>query len=78
MVGGITYILFIAYLTAQQVNQSFIVEIKTTVCLISFFSSEATEFISNINAFTNLTPRITTPSAPYLSLSTGYNIDLAM
>ena len=68
MVGGITYILFNVCLTAQQIKQ-FIVTIKTMVYFPIFFSGEVSEFISNIYAFTNLTPRVTTPSAPYLSFN---------
>ena len=36
MVGGVTYILFTTQLTAQQVNQTFIVVIKTMVYFIGF------------------------------------------
>ena len=64
-VGGVTYILFIAWPTAQQVNQAFIVAIKTKVYFIRFFSSQASKFLSNTYALTNVTPRTTTPSAPY-------------
>ena len=69
MVGGATYILFTAWLTAQQVNQTFIVAIKTMVYFIGFFSGEASKFLSNTYALTNLTSRTTTPSAPYLSFN---------
>ena len=37
MVGGVIYILFTVWLTAQQVNQTFIVAIKTMVYFIGFF-----------------------------------------
>ena len=69
MVGGVTYILFTAWLTAQQVNQTFIVAIKTMVYFIGFFSGEASKFLSNTYALTDLTPRTTAPSAPYLSFN---------
>ena len=69
MVGGVTHILFTTWLTAQQVNQTFIVAIKTMVCFIGFFSGEANKFLSNTYALTNLTPRTTTPSEPYLSVN---------
>ena len=68
MADGITYILFTAYLTAQQVNQTFIVAIKTMVYFINFFlSGESREFVSNICAFTKFTPWISIPLAPYIS-----------
>ena len=54
MVGVINSILFTACLTAQQVNQTFIVAIKTMVCFISFFSGEASEFVSNTYAVKKL------------------------
>ena len=41
MVGGTTYILLTTCLTAQQVNQVFIVAIKSMVCFKSFFIDEA-------------------------------------
>ena len=63
-VGVVIYILFTAWLTAQQVNQTFIVAIKTMVYFIGFFSGEASKSLSNTYALTNLTPRTTTPSAP--------------
>ena len=69
IVGGVTYILFTALLTAQQINQTFIVAIKTMVYCIRIFSGEANEFGSNTYALTNLTPRTTTPLAPYLSFN---------
>ena len=69
MVGGVTYILFNAWLTAQQVNQTFIVALKTMVYFIRFFSGKASKFVSNIYALRNLIPRTTTPSAPYLSFN---------
>ena len=56
MVGGVTYILFTAWLTAQQVNQTFIVAIKAMFYFIRFFSGEASKFVSNIYALANLTP----------------------
>ena len=62
MVGGVTYILFTAWLTAQQVNQTFIVAIKTMVYFIQFFGGEASKFVSNIDALTNLSPRTITLS----------------
>ena len=77
MVGGVTYILFTACFIAQEVNQTFILAIKTMIYFKSFFSGEASEFVSNIYALRNLTPRITTPMTPYLFL-TGYNLDLTM
>ena len=69
IVGGVTYILFTALLTAQQINQTFIVAVKTMVYFIRIFSGEANEFGSNTYALTNLTPRTTTPLAPYLSFN---------
>ena len=69
MVSGVTYILFTTWLTAQQVNQTFIVVIKTMVYFLSFFSGEASKFLSNTYALTNLTPRTTTPLVPYLSFN---------
>ena len=68
MVGGVIYILFTTRLTAQQVNQTCIVAIKTMV-IIRCFSGEASKFVSNTYAFTKLTPRTTTNSAPYLSFN---------
>ena len=59
MVGGVTYILFTAGLTAQQINQTFIVAIKAMVYFICFSSGEASKFHSNTYAVTNLTPRTT-------------------
>ena len=46
----------------------------------TFFSAEAIKFVSNICALTNLTPRTTTPSSPYLSsfISTRYSLDPTM
>lgn len=41
MVGGTTYILLTTCLAAQQVNQVFIVAIKSMVCFKSFFNDEA-------------------------------------
>ena len=64
MVGGVTYILFTACVIAQEVNQTFILAIKTMIYFKSFFSGEASEFVSNIYALRNLTPRITTPITP--------------
>ena len=66
MVIGVTYILFTAWLTAQEVNQTFIVSIKTIVYFIGYFSSGGSKFLSNTYALTNLTPRTTTPSAAYI------------
>ena len=57
LVDSITYILFSLFLIAEQVNQTFIVTIKTMVYFISYFSGEASEFISNISVLTNLTPK---------------------
>lgn len=48
MVGDITYILFTACLTAQQINQAFVVAIKTMVDFVSFFNSKTSKFVSNI------------------------------
>ena len=73
MVGGVTYVLFTTWLTGQQVNQTFNVASKT----MTFFSGEASKFVSNTYALTNLTPRTTTPSALYL-FSTGCNLDLTI
>ena len=72
MTGGVTYILFTTWLTAPQVNQTFIVAIKTMVYFIGIFSSEASKFFSNTYALTNLTPRTTTPLAAYLSFNRIY------
>ena len=69
MVGGVTYILFTALLTAQRVNQTFIVAIKTIAYFIGFFSGEASKFFSNTSVLRNVTPRTTTPLAPYLSFN---------
>ena len=69
IVGGVTFILFTAWLTAQQVNQTFTIAVKTKVYFIRFFNGKACKFDSNIYALTNLTPRTTTPSAPYLSFN---------
>ena len=70
MVGDVTYILFTAWVTAQQANQTFIVAIKTIVYFIRFVvSDEASTFLGNTYALTNLTPRTTIPSAPYLSFN---------
>ena len=69
MVGGDTFILFTAWLTAQQVNQTFIIAIKTMVYFICFFNGKASKLVNNIYALTDFTPRTTTPSAPYLSFN---------
>ena len=69
MVGGVTSILFTAWLTVQPVNQTFVVAIKTMVYFIRLFSGKASKFVSNIYAVRNFTPRTTTPSAPYLSFN---------
>ena len=37
------------------------------VYFMRFFSGKASKFVNSIYALTNLTPRTTTPSAPYLS-----------
>ena len=58
MVSGITYILSSIYLASQNVNQTFIVAIKTMVYFINILSGEARELISNIYALTNLISRI--------------------
>ena len=68
MVGGVTYMLFTACLAAQQVNQTFTIAFKTMVYFV-FLSGEASKFVSNTYALTNVTPRTTTPSAPYLSFN---------
>ena len=68
MVGGVTYMLFTACLAAQQVNQTFTIAFKTIVYFV-FLSGEASKFVSNTYALTNVTPRTTTPSAPYLSFN---------
>ena len=54
---------------AQQVNETFIVAIKTMVYFIRFFSGKASKFVNNIYTLTNFTPRTTTSSAPYLSFN---------
>ena len=64
MVGRVTYILFTARLTAQQIIPTFIFAIKVMLYFIRFFSGEASEFVSNIFALANLTPRTATPSGP--------------
>ena len=64
MVGGVTYIFFTAWLTAQQV---FIITIKAMGFWYAFFGGKASEFVRNIYAPINLTPRTTTPLASYLS-----------
>ena len=64
MVGSVTYILFTTRLTAQQVNQTFIIAIKTIVYSIRFFNGEASEFVSNIYPLANVTPTTATPSTP--------------
>ena len=69
MVGGVTYALLTTWLTAQQVNQTFIVAIKTMVYFVGFFSCKASKFLINTYALTNLTPRTTTPSASYVSFN---------
>ena len=69
MVGGVTYILFTAWVTAQQVNQTFIGAIKTLIYFIGFFSGEASKFLCNTHALSIFTPRTTTPSALYLSFN---------
>ena len=51
---------------------TFIVAIKTMVYFIGFFSGEASKFLSNTYALTNLTPRTTTPLAAYLSFNRIY------
>ena len=63
------YYLHFAYrmFRTQQVNQIFIVAIKTMVYFISLFSCGHSEFFSIIYFFTNLTPKTTKPSTPYLS-----------
>ena len=48
MVGGVTYIFFTAWLTAQQVNQVFIITIKAMGFLYAFFGGKASECVSNI------------------------------
>ena len=68
MVGGVTYMLFTACLAAQQVNQTFTIAFKTMVYFV-FLSGEASKFVSNTYALTNVTPRTTTPSVPYLSFN---------
>ena len=67
MVGGVTYIFFTAWLTAQQANQVFIITIKAMGFLYAFFGGKASEFVRNIYAPINLTPRTITPLASYLS-----------
>ena len=46
MVGGVTFILFTAWLTVQQVNQTSIVAIKTVVYFMGLFSDAASKFLS--------------------------------
>lgn len=69
MVSNVTYILFTTSRTVQQVNQKFIVAIKTMAFVVRIFSGEANKFVSNMYTLTNLTPRTITPLAPYLSFN---------
>ena len=65
MVDGVCYLHIVYRMTySSSGNQTFIVAIKTTVYFIRFFNGEATKFVSNIYALTNMTLRTTTPSAP--------------
>lgn len=48
MTDGITYILFTACLTAQQVNQTYCSAIKTMVYFLNLSTDEVSEFISSI------------------------------
>ena len=48
------------------INQTFYHCNQTMVYFVRFFSSEASNFFSNTYALTNVRPRTTTTSAPYL------------
>ena len=75
MVDGITYILFTACLTSQQVNQTFIVAIK-----LWFILYVAVKLVNSSVIFMLLQSwhlELPHPQHPTL-LSTGYNLDLTM
>ena len=77
IVGGITYILFTACFTTQQVNQIFIVAFTSMVYFISFFSGDRGEFFSNIYFLQAWHLQLPNPWHPTF-LSTGYKLDLIM
>ena len=68
MVGGVTYILFTA-MTYSSTGKSNIYHCNQNYGLFFFFGGEASKFLSSTYALTNLTPKTTTPSAPYLSFN---------
>ena len=69
MVSGVTYILFTAWLTAQQIKQTFIVAIKTMVYFIRFLVVKLVNSSVIFVLLKKLTPSTTTLSALYLSFN---------
>ena len=77
MVGSCTCILLTTYLAFKQINQTFIITVKTMIKLMCVFCGKAGECISNFYVLTKLAPKTPTSSTTY-TLSTGYNLDLTM
>ena len=78
MVGGATYILFTAWLTAQMVNQPFLVAIKTMVYFIRLFRGK--KLVNSSIIFMLLqTSHLELPHLRHPTfISTEYNLDLTV
>ena len=62
MVGNFTWALFTACFTTQQVDQTFIMAMKTMVDFVTHFSGKASKYVKKCYVLTHLKPRTLTLS----------------